>query len=180
MLRNLILLILIFFVTNISSFAFEPYLQKGALIKVYPKVTLSTESLEEGSKVYFIAQSDVWLLEKKAIEEGDIFLGHVSLLKMPIVGVNAAMKIEITDIIKKDGEKRQLLGKIIFPSGEVLGGNLTNPASYNQIIHPRRVYGCPWGGTLQYVPSGEYEQGTHVKVTPRDGLFIQLVENYFI
>ena len=81
MLRNLILLILIFFVTNISSFAYEPYLQKGALINVYPKITLSTESLEEGSKVYFIAQSDVWLLERKAIEEGDIFLGYVSLLK---------------------------------------------------------------------------------------------------
>ena len=180
MLRKLILLIFIFFVTNISSLAYEPYLQKGALISVLPKVTLSSEFLEEGSKVYFIAQSDVWLLEKKAISEGDIFVGHVSLLKMPILGVNAAMKIEITDVIKKDGEKRSLSGKIIFPSGEVLGGTLTNPASYNQIIHPRKVYGCPWGGTLQYVPSGEYEFGSHVQVTPRDILFVQLVENYFI
>lgn len=181
MIKKLILILLIIFVTNISASAYSPYLQKGALIKVYTKTPLSTDSLEEGSVVYFIAPADLWILEQKAIEKGDIFYGYVDMLKMPILGVNAAMSIKIKKIVKTNGEQKDLEGRILFPnSKEVLGGNLTNPASYNTALHPRRVYGNFWGGTLQYVPSGEYEFGSHVGVNPRDSLFIQLDEEYYI
>lgn len=181
MIKKIFFTFLIFLLFVFQAFAYDPYLQKGSLIKVYTKIPLSTESLEEGSSVYFIAPSDVWILEQKAIEKGDIFLGQVSMLKMPILGVNAAMKISISNIIKKDGEKRRFQGHIIFPGGtQTLGGTLTNPASYNTTIHPRKVYGNPWGGTLQYVPSGEYEQGQHVKITSKDSIFIELEQDYFL
>ena len=149
-------------------------------IKVYTKKPLNTQNLEEGSKVYFIAPSDVWVLEQKAVEKGDIFQGHVSMLKMPVQGVNAAMSVAITEIIKQDGEKIDLKGRIIFSGTDVLGGNLTNPASYNTTIHPRKVYGNHWGGTLQYVPSGEYEFGHHVGIGSRDSIFVQIDEDYYI
>jgi hypothetical protein len=61
-----------------------------------------------------------------------------------------------------------------------LGGNLTNPASYNTTIHPRKVYGNHWGGALQYVPSGEYEFGHHVGIDMRDNIFVQIDEDYYI
>lgn len=186
MIRKTLLIILIFFVTNLFFVLYAqdyiPYLQKGTLVKVQTKTPLSTENLEEGSRVYFISPSDVWVLEKKVIEKGDIFCGYVSMLKMPIQGVNAAMSITVTDIIKpKSKEKKSITGRIIFFKGsDVLGGDLTNPASYNTTIHPRRVYGNYWGGTLQYVPSGEYEFGRHVRITQRDSVFVQFDEDYYI
>ena len=179
MAKKLVLIILILFVTNIC-FAYEPYIPKGSLVKVYTKIPLSTEHLEEGSQVYFIAPSDVWVVEKKMIEKGEIFKGYVSMLKMPIQGVNAAMRITITEIINpKTKTKKEIDGKIIFANRETLGGNITNPASYNTTIHPRKVYGNIWGGTLQYVPSGEYEFGQHVKVNQRDSLFVEFNEDYY-
>jgi hypothetical protein len=156
--------------------AYEEYLPKGSLVKVYAKIPLTTAELQEGSEVFFVAPADVWVCEKKAIEKGDIFRGYVDNLKMPILGVNAAMSVKITKIVDKYGDERDFKGKIIFFGSSILGGNLTYPASYNKVIHPRKVYGNSLGGTLQYVPSGEYQFGNHVGVTPRDSLFVELDE----
>ena len=181
MAKKILLTILTFLNINAFCFAWQPYIPKGTLVKVYTKIPLSTEHLEEGSNVYFIAPSDVWVVEEKMIEKGEIFKGHVSMLKMPIQGVNAAMKITITEIINiKKGTKKEIKGTLIFSNKDTLGGNLTNPASYNKTIHPRKVYGNTWGGTLQYVPSGEYEFGQHVKVNQKDNLFVQFDEDYYI
>ncbi len=180
MVKKILLIILTLFFTNTFCIAWEANIPKGSLIKVYTKSPLNTRNLEEGSRVFFISPCDVWILEQKAIEKGDIFEGYVSMLKMPVQGVNAAMSINIDSLVKTNGEKRNLEGKIIFSSSDVLGGNLTNPATYNTTIHPRRVYGNHWGGTLQYVPSGEYEFGSHVGVNSRDSLFVQLEEDFYI
>lgn len=180
MLKKVVLILFTLFFTNLTCFSWEVCLQKGTLVKVYTKIPLSTEHLEEGSRVYFIAPADVWVLEQKAVEKGDIFIGHVSMLKMPVQGVNAAMSITITDIVKPSGEKYPVSGRIIFSNKDVLGGNLTNPASYNTTIHPRKVYGNIWGGSLQYVPSGEYEFGSHVGIDTRDNIFVQFDEDYYI
>ena len=179
-LLTLIIFILTIFLTIQSTLAFSPCLQKGSLIKVYPKQVYSTSALEEGSRVYFISPSDVWVLEQKAIEKGDIFEGYVSMLKMPVQGVNAALKINIDKLIKKDGEEYDINANLLFSGSEVLGGNLTNPASYNKTFHPRKVYGAIWGGTYQYVPSGEYEFGSHVEIDQRSSVFVQFLENYYI
>ena len=180
MLKKFFFIFLTLFVTNTLSFGYDEYLPKGSLIKVYTKVPLSTSALEEGSEVFFVAPADVWVVETKAVEKGDIFKGHVSKLTMPILGVNASMKIDITSITDKYGDEREFKGRVIFFGSDVLGGNLTNPASYNKVIHPRKVYGNSLGGSLQYVPSGEYEYGNHVGVGARDSLFIELDEDFYI
>ena len=178
MLKKTLLIILTFFFLS-PAFAWQPCVTKGSLIKVFTKIPLSTENLQEGSPVHFIVPNDVWVLENKAIAKGDIFYGYVSMLKLPIQGVNAAMSINITDLVKTDGTKVKIKGRIIFNISTVLGGNLTNPASYNKTIHPRKVYGNIWGGTLQYVPSGEYEFGRHVTVNSRNNLFVELNEDLY-
>ena len=165
---------------SLASYAYDPYVPKGTLIRVYTKIPLTTEHLEENSVVYFVIPSDVWVQEKKAFEAGDIVKGYVSMLKMPVQGVNAAMKITITDIIKKEGYMESLAGKIMFGTSEVLGGNLTDPASYNKSYFPRKVYGNIWGGTYKYVPSGEYEFGRHMVINMKDSLFLQLDEDYYV
>jgi len=178
MLKKIIIIFSI--ILSISAFAYDSYAPKGSLIKVYTKIPLSTELLEENSVVYFVVPSDVWVHEKKAFEAGDIFKGYVSMLKMPIQGVNAAMQIKITDVIKKEGYMESVSGTLIFGNKDILGGNLTEPASYNKSFFPRKVYGAIWGGTYQYVPSGEYEFGHHVSINMRDSLFVQLDEDYYV
>ena len=180
MIKKILLIFLTLAIFPLFCFAYKPYLPKGTLVKVYAKTPINTEHLEEGSLVYFIVPSDVWVVEKKVISKGEIFLGYVSMLKMPVQGVNAALSIGISAIVNpKTGEKRKLSGRLIFSSSDVLGGNLTSPASYNTTIHPRKVYGNLWGGTLQYVPSGEYEFGQHVGINQRDNIFVQLDEDYY-
>ena len=180
MLKNIFFIILTFFAINGACLAYDEYLPKGSLIKVYAKIPLSTSNLEEGSEVFFVAPADVWVVEKKAVEKGDIFKGYVSDLTMPILGVNASMKVKITTICDKYGDEREFKGKIIFSNSDTLGGNLTYPASYHKVIHPRKVYGNNYGGTLQYVPSGEYQYGNHVGVNARDNLFVELDEDFYI
>ena len=158
MLKKILLIFLTLVLYNISVFAYEPYLPKGSLVKVYAKKVL---------------------LERKVIEKGDIFQGYVSMLKLPVQGVNAALSVNIDSLVKQNGERIDIKGKIIFSGSDVLGGTLTNPASYNTTIHPRKVYGNHWGGTLQYVPSGEYEFGQHVFFGPRDNLLVEFMEDYY-
>ena len=76
--KNIILIFLTLFVTKLFCFAYEPYIPKGTLVKVYTKIPLSTEHLEEGSLVYFINPADVWVVEKRLIEKGEIFKGYVA------------------------------------------------------------------------------------------------------
>ena len=180
MVKKILLIILTFIINFSCSFAYSPYLQKGTLIKVVAKEPITTKNLEEGSIVYFIAPCDVWVLEKKAIRKGDIFRGYVSMLKMPVMGVNAALSIKIDGIFKTTGEKEVIDGRIIFSNSDVLGGNLTNPASYNKSFFPKKVYGNIWGGTYRYVPSGEWEYGQHVRVDSFDNIFVQLDEDYYL
>ena len=179
MFKKLITFFLILFTTGFVL-AYDPYVPKDTLVKVYTKIPLTTEHLEEGSLVYFAVPSDVWVQEKRAFASGDVFKGYVSMLKMPVQGVNAAMKVKITDVIKKDGYIDSLQGTLIFGDKDILGGNLTEPASYNKSYFPRKVYGGIWGGTYRYVPSGEYEFGKHMVINMRDSLFVQLDEDYYI
>ena len=165
---------------SIAFCAYDPYVPKGTLIKVYTKVPLSTEQLEEGSLVYFAVPADVWVQETKAFGKGDIFKGYVSMLKMPVLGVNAAMKVNITDIITKEGYMEPVKGTLIFGNTDTLGGNLTDPASYNKSYFPLKVYGSIWGGTYKYVPSGDYEFGKHMVINMRDSLFVQIDEDYYV
>ena len=181
MLKKISLILISILTLGLIAFgSYQPYLPKGTLIKVQTRIPLTTEHLEEGSIVYFMVPADVWVLEKKAVAKGDIFRGYVSMLKLPTQGVNAAMSITISDLIHQDGTIEEFNGRIIFANSDVLGGNLTNPASYNKTIHPRRVYKNYFGGTMQYVPSGEYEFGRHIVINMRDSLFVQLDEDFYI
>lgn len=180
MFKKISILILSLLSICLVTLAQDIKIPKGSLIKAYAKVPYTTEFLEVGSYVYFVSPSDVWVQETKVIAQGDIFAGHVNMLKLPVQGINAAMSISITDIIKPNGEKYPMSGRLIFASSDILGGNLTNPASYNTTIHPKKVYGNNWGGTLQYVPSGEYEFGNHVGISQKDTVFVQFDEEFHI
>ena len=154
------------------------YLVKDTFIPVNPTKALSTSVLEEGETVYFIVPSDLWLGEYKIIPKNSIVSAKIAMLKMPVTGINAAMRLETEQIISPDGRKNSIKGTVTTYKGErQIGGDLTPPASYNKALHPRK--GEYYNGVIaQYVPSGEYEFGQHVTLMPGDILYIILDEDY--
>ncbi len=153
-------------------------LDKGAFVLVNAKKVLSTETLQEGDRVYFVSPADVWVNETNIVPKNSVFVGYVSMLKMPIKGVNAAISFKITHIILPDGTTREFEGRISNGTSDILGGELAPPASYNKMAHLYQSR-WHWSGTTQWVPSGEYEYGQHRGVAPGQKLFIILDKPYY-
>lgn len=154
-------------------------LNKGALILVYPKKVLSTAALQEGDPVYFISPADIWVNETNIVPQNSVFIGYVSMLKMPVKGVNAAFSVKITQIITPDGMTKNFEGTLSNGSSDIFGGELTAPASYNKMAHPY-LSRWRWSGSTQWVPSGDYEFGVHRSITPSTKVFIVLDEPYSV
>lgn len=161
------------FVLNFSNLVSgaDLCLKEGSFVLVYAIKKYSTDMLQEGDPVYFIAPSDVWLDETNIVPKNSVFSGYVSMLRMPVTGVNAALSIKITNITTPDGVTKEFDGRLTNGKNDVIGGELTPPASYNKMTHlyQSRLH---WSGTTQWVPSGEYEFGQHRGVVPGQNLFI--------
>ena len=155
----------------------QAILDTGTLILVHSTKVLSTKTLQEGDSVFFVAPADVWVDEINIVPKNTIFKGYVSMLKMPVKGINAALKFKITHIILPNGETRNFDGYISNGKSDIIGGEQTPPASYNKMAHiyPSRLH---WSGTTQWVPSGEYEYGMHRGVKPGQNLFVVLQSPY--
>lgn len=152
-------------------------LDKGTFILVNTRKILSTETLQEGDRVYFISPADVWVDETNIVPKNSIFTGYVSMLKMPVKGVNGALKFKITHITLPNGETKEFNGKITDGNSDMIGGELAPPASYNKMTHLYQSR-WHWSGTTQWVPSGEYEYGRHRGIKPGQNLFIELESPY--
>lgn len=153
------------------------YLAKDAFIPVYPTKVLSTSVYEEGDIFYFIVPSDMWIDEYKIIPKNSIVKAKITMLKMPVTGINAAMKINTEEIIFPNGTHHSITGTITYKGERQIGGDLTPPASYNKSLHPRK--GEYYNSVIaQYVPSGEYEFGQHVTIMPNEMLQVVLDEDF--
>lgn len=153
-------------------------ISKNVLIGVYPLKTISTASVDEGDSVYFINPSDLWVYEINVIPKNSYFKGQVEMLRMPVKGVNAAMVVKITEIIYPDGTSKKIAGTLTEKGKNQIGGDLTPPASYNRMVHPREGMYWKRAGVLQYVPSGEYEMGLHVTLPTNELVYIRLDEDF--
>ncbi len=179
-LKNILFSIFIVFFINLRGYAIQyksEYLSKDMFIPVHPVKVLSTSVHEQFDTVYFIVPTDMWIDEFKIVPKNSIVKAQISMLKMPVTGVNAAMRIETEDITYPDGSKYKLKGTVSYNGERQIGGNLTPPLSYNKALHPRK--GEYYNGVVaQYVPSGEYEFGQHITIMPNEMLYIILDEDF--
>lgn len=153
-------------------------ISKDVLIQAYPVKTITTAALNEGDFVYFIIPSDFWGYEVNILPKNTRLRGYVEMLKMPVKGINAAMVIKIKEAIYPDGTIRRMNATVTHNNSRQIGGNLTPPASYNKIVHPRKGMYWKGAGVLQYVPSGDYEMGIHVTLPTNEPVFIILDEDF--
>lgn len=150
-------------------------LSKGTFVMVYPKKPITTETYQEGDFVYFVNPSDVWQGDYNVFPKDTIFAGFVSMLKLPVQGINAALQIKITEVVYPNGRAQDVNATIYKNDKSTIGGGLTPPASYNKSVHKTRGWA---GGALQWVPSGVYEFGKHTVMPTNEPVFVVLDENF--
>ncbi len=153
-------------------------ISKDVLIQAYPVKTITTAALNEGDFVYFVIPSDFWGYEVNILPKNTKLRGYVEMLKMPVKGINAAMVIKIKEAIYPDGTIRRMNATVTHNNSRQIGGNLTPPASYNKIVHPRKGLYWKGAGVLQYVPSGDYEMGIHITLPTNEPVFVILDEDF--
>ncbi len=153
------------------------YILKDMFVPIQPVKTLSTSVHQEGDTVFFIVPSDLWIGENKVIPKNSIIKATIVMLKMPITGVNAAMKIDSSEIKFPNGNVYEIKGSVSYKGETKIGGTLTPPLSYNKALHYRK--GEYYNGVVaQYVPSGEYEFGQHITIKPNEMLQLILKEDF--
>ena len=159
-----------------TSIAYCAEILNGTIVRVYPRKPISTENYQIGDFVYFVNPTNMWQGNKILIPEGTVFTGNIATLHMPTQGVNASMSMKINKMILPTKEQYDIDATITYKGKEILGGEQTNPASYNTSIH----YIAPFRGVKQWVPSGEWEFGSHITLTQKNELYITFTNNLIL
>ena len=179
--RKLFTLILCFitgavFASEVNLRGYDEFdIPEGSHIPVISLQEFSTAYVEEGDPVYFMTTSDIFLYNKNVIPEGTKISGYIDKKNEPIKGTNAAMKVFLNKMYLKDGTEVPIKGYIYTANNNLIGGELTKPATYIKVPHYQRfVMFRAFSGT-QYVPGGERMMGEHVTISSGANLIVVLV-----
>lgn len=152
-------------------------LSKGTFIPVISAQEISTEVMDEGSKVEFIATNDLYLHEKNVIPKDTKLYGYIYKINEPVIGTNSSMLIRITKILLADGFEIPVKAYIYSSNNFLIGGELTDPASFEVKPSYRQGYGK---GYCNYVPGPTRKMGKHTIIASGANLLVILVAPMWI
>lgn len=167
-----------------ACFASEPNLRgydeyqipAGYHIPVLSLQEFSTAYTEEGEKLNFVTTNDIFLFNKNVIPQGTKLTGYIEKKNEPIRGTNAAMTVFINKMYLPDGFEIPIKAYISTANNNKIGGELTEPETYNKVPHYQRWTMFRAFGVLQYVPGDKRRMGEHVTISSGANLKIVLVE----
>jgi len=178
--------LLIFVFTTIGlCFADENYglrnyngiqIATGTFIPVISTQEISTLYDDIGSKFKFISTTDLYLCETNVIPKNTEFFGYIEKINEPIIGTNASMIIKIAKLKLSDGFEIPMKGYIYTANGNLIGGELTEPATYDKV--PSYRQGCK--NFVGYVPGNTRKMGEHKTIAAGADLIIVLAGPLFI
>ena len=148
----------------------------GTFIAVLSNQEISTLYFDIGQKVEFTATTDLYLHETNIIPKDTVFTGYVETINEPIVGTHASMRIKITKLKLPDGYEEHLIGYIYTNNGNLIGGGLTEPETYDRKASYRKGY-KPMVG---YAPGATRKKGEHVSIAAGADLLIVLEKPLYI
>ena len=143
----------------------------GTFIPVMNSQEISTQYCSEGYKVMFIGTHDMFMHETNIIPKDTVFTGYIEKIYEPIVGTNGGMKIKITQMTLPDGFEIPIRGYIYSSNANVVGGGISEPATYYKHPHYQRKFRVL---TLRIAPSFERKMGTHTTMRSGSDEFIIL------
>lgn len=183
--KILYIIFIMFFVAISSCFAdvnstLRDYdgieLAKGTLIPVISAQEISTQYCDIGTGVKFISTSDLYLHETNVIPQNTEFFGYIEKLNEPIIGTNASMIIKIAKLRFIDGFEIPVRGYIYVNNSPLIGGELTEPASYDKKVSYRQGFDTMIG----YVPGPTRKMGEHKVIASGADLLIVLTGPLYI
>lgn len=151
-------------------------LAKGVFIPVISTQEISTSYCDVGSQVKFISTSDLYLYETNVIPQNTEFFGYIEKLNEPIVGTNASMVIKIAKLRFSDGFELPVKGYICLNNSTLIGGELTEPATYEKKASCRQGFKTMMG----YVPGPVRKMGEHTVIASGADLLILLTGPLYI
>ena len=175
---------LLLLILTTVCFASEPQLRDysefdipaGFYIPVISLQEFSTSYCEEGDKVAFKTTSDIYLYDKNVIPQGTKLVGYIDKKNEPIIGTNASMKVFVNKMYLPDGYEVPIKSYIYTANDNLIGGELTPPATYIKIPHYQRWVMFRTLSATQYVPGGTRQMGQHVTISSGANLMIVLTE----
>ena len=180
--RKFFILVCLFFMT--SAIAAEVNLRDydefdipaGTFIPVISLQEFSTAYVEEGDSVNFETTSDIYLFDKNIIPEGTKLSGYIDKKNEPIKGTNGAMKVFVNKMYLKDGYVVPIKSYIYTANNNVIGGELTPPATYIKVPHYQRWVMFRAFSVNKYAPGAERRMGEHVTISSGANLLLVLTE----
>lgn len=151
-------------------------LPKGTFIPVISAQEISTSYCDVGSKVKFISTTDLYLYDTNIIPKDTEFFGYIEKINEPVIGTNASMMIKITKLRFIDGFELPVRGYIYTANSNLIGGELTDPATYDKKMSFRQGF-YPMVGS---VPGATRKMGEHKVIASGADLMILLVSPIFI
>lgn len=148
----------------------------GFHIPVISLQEFSTAYCEEGDSVSFKTTSDIYLYDKNVIPQGTRLVGYIDKKNEPIIGTNAAMKVFVNKMYLPDGYEVPIKSYIYTANNNLIGGELTPPATYIKMPHYQRWVMFRAFSTTQYVPGNKRRMGEHVTISSGANLIIVLTE----
>ena len=146
-------------------------LPAGTLIQVLNLREFSTKYCDDTTRVSFVSTNDTFMQEIKIIPSGTIFDGFIEKMNEPIVGTNASMVVKITKMTLPDGFEIPMKGSIYINNRNLIGGEMTEPATWRKVPHYQDGLGI---GTLKYAPGPTRKMGEHLTVAAGANLMIVL------
>ena len=105
---------------------------RGSFIPVISTQEISTSYCDVGAKIKFISTSDLYLYETNILPMETEFFGYIEKINEPVVGSNASMMIKIIKLKLPDGFEIPVKGYIYTNNGNIIGGELTAPTSFEK------------------------------------------------
>lgn len=151
----------------------------GTFISVESAQEISTQYCQEGYKVQFIATNNFYLNDTNIIPENTRFIGYVEDVHDPVIGTNASFKVKITKMILPDDYELPMNGYIYTSNGNMIGGEMTEPASWRKMPHYQsKISGN--SPTLQIRPGRERKEGGHAVILSGENSIVVLTEPLII
>lgn len=153
----------------------EYQIEAGYHIPIMSLQEFSTAYTEEGEKLKFVTTNDIYLFDKNIIPQGCKLEGFIEKKNEPIRGTNASMKVFINKLYLTDGYEIPIKAYISTSNNNLIGGELTEPETYDRMPHYQRWTMFRAYGVLQCVPGAQRRMGEHITISSGANLVMVLV-----
>ena len=186
--KKLALLVLSLFLL-IGFVCADPYLMRdydgvevpaGSFIPVIALQDFSTAYTDSTNELKFVCYNNVYEFETVIIPKGTVFYGFIEKKNEPIIGTHASMVVRITKLVFQDGFTIPMVGYIYTSNGNLIGGEMTEPETWDKMPHYHKGIARHFVGVQKYVPGPTRKMGEHVSVASGANLLIVLTQPLFI